>query len=453
MSLHVVILAAGQGSRMKSKLPKVLHAVAGKPMLQHVLDTASELQPDAIHVIVGHGADLVKTTINTNVNWCLQEEQLGTGHAVAQALPHVPDDATVLILYGDVPLTSKQTLGELVTLVDDKQLGLLTVELEDPSGYGRIIRDADGFIESIVEQKDANEEQLGVNEVNTGILALRANLLHEYLPKLSNSNAQGEYYLTDIVEMATSNDLIVEAHHPRFEQEVQGVNNRLQLCELECWYQSMISEQLMLSGVTLFDPNRIDVRGKLTCGQDVEIDLNCIFEGDVTIEDNVKIGPNCVIKNTTIGKGTTIYANCVIEDSAVADDCNIGPFARLRPGSQFLKGSKAGNFVETKKSLIGEGSKVNHLSYIGDAELGQKVNVGAGTITCNYDGVNKFKTEIGDEVFVGSNTSLVAPVKIGCKATVGAGSTITKEIESEQLAIARNKQKNIDGWQRPIKNQ
>lgn len=453
MSLHVVILAAGQGSRMKSKLPKVIHKVAGKPMLQHVLDTASELKPEAIHVVVGHGADLVKDEISGSINWCLQEEQLGTGHAVAQALPNIPNDATVLILYGDVPLTRTETLSELVSLVNEKQLGLLTVELPDPTGYGRIIRDTHGFIDSIVEQKDANEDQLAIHEVNTGILALGADLLHEYLPKLGNNNAQGEYYLTDIIEMATANDLIVESHHPSFEQEVQGVNNKLQLCELECWYQSMISEELMLNGVTLYDPNRIDVRGELICGQDVEIDLNCIFEGKVVVEDNVKIGPNCVIKNATIGKGTTIYANCVIEDSTVADSCNIGPFARLRPGSQFLAGSKAGNFVETKKSIIGEGSKVNHLSYVGDAELGRKVNVGAGTITCNYDGVNKFKTEIADEVFVGSNTSLVAPVKIGARATIGAGSTINKEIEAEQLAIARSKQKNIDGWQRPTKKQ
>ena len=452
MSLHVVILAAGQGSRMKSDLPKVVHRLAGKPMLQHVIDTASQLDAEKIHIVVGHGAEVVKQTIHEeNVHWCLQAEQLGTGHAVAQAIDEIPQDAKVLILYGDVPLTAARTLDELVSSVEAKQLSLLTVELENPTGYGRIIRDDNGEISAIVEEKDANEAQRCVTEVNTGILAMSADALHRYIPLLKNSNAQGEYYLTDIIEIAVSNDDRVESHQPQFEQEVQGVNNRLQLCELECWHQSRVSEQLMLGGVTLYDPNRIDVRGHLQFGRDVVIDLNCIFEGDVTLGDNVQIGPNCIIKNSSIGAGTFIHANSIVEDSIVGEQANVGPYARLRPGTELKHSAKIGNFVETKKTIVGEGSKINHLSYVGDAVLGRNVNVGAGTITCNYDGVNKFKTELSDGVFVGSNTSLVAPVSVGENATIGAGSTVTKEVEDKQLVVARAKQRNIDGWQRPIK--
>jgi len=453
MSLHVIILAAGQGSRMKSDLPKVVHRLAGKPMLQHVIDTASQLDAEKIHIVVGHGAEIVKQTIHDeNVNWCLQAEQLGTGHAVSQGIDSIPKDAQVLILYGDVPLTSASTLNDLVGSVEAQQLSLLTVELENPSGYGRIIRNSEGEIAAIVEEKDASEEQRYVTEVNTGILAMSAEALHRYIPLLKNSNAQGEYYLTDIIEIAVKNGDRVESHQPQFEQEVQGVNNRLQLCELECWHQSRISEQLMLAGVTLYDPNRIDVRGHLQFGRDVIIDLNCIFEGDVLLGDNVQIGPNCIIKNATIGAGTYIHANSMIEDSVIGEQANVGPYARLRPGTQLENSTKIGNFVETKKTIVGEGSKINHLSYVGDTVLGRNVNVGAGTITCNYDGVNKFKTEIGDGVFVGSNSSLVAPVTVGKNATIGAGSTITKDIQEEQLAVARGKQRNIDGWQRPIKN-
>jgi bifunctional UDP-N-acetylglucosamine pyrophosphorylase/glucosamine-1-phosphate N-acetyltransferase len=451
MSLHVIILAAGQGSRMKSGLPKVMHSLAGKPMLQHVLDTANQLGADGIHVVVGHGAEIVKNTITDEVNWCYQAEQLGTGHAVAQAISHLPEDAKVLILYGDVPLTTAETLAALVNSVEEQQLALLTVNLEDPRGYGRIIRDEDSEIAAIVEEKDATDEQRYVNEVNTGILAMNSNILHRYIPTLGNSNAQGEYYLTDIIEIAVTNGGRVVSHQPEFEQEVQGVNNRLQLCELECWYQSRIAEQLMLDGVTLFDPNRLDVRGSLQCGQDVIIDLNCIFEGDVTLADGVVIGPNCIIKNSSIAKNSVIHANSIIESSTLADNTNVGPFARLRPGTKLETGAKVGNFVETKKTVVGEGSKINHLSYVGDAILGKNVNVGAGTITCNYDGVNKFLTELGDDVFVGSNTSLVAPIKIGNKATIGAGSVVNKAIDDDQLAIARSKQRNIDGWTRPTK--
>ncbi|MFT6904028.1 MAG: bifunctional UDP-N-acetylglucosamine pyrophosphorylase/glucosamine-1-phosphate N-acetyltransferase [Oleiphilaceae bacterium] len=451
MSLHIVILAAGQGSRMKSDLPKVLHKVAGKPMLQHVVDTVKHLDADGIHIIVGHGAEKVKQTISGNINWCYQTEQLGTGHAVAQALPSIPVNSQVLILYGDVPLISKSTLITMLQGVTEENIALLTVQLDNPMGYGRIIRNFEGNIKAIVEEKDATDEIKDIREVNTGILALTSNHLHKFIPMLGNKNTQGEYYLTDLIELANKGGNKIYAFHPEFEQEVQGVNNRLQLCELECWHQSRISEQLMLNGVTLYDPNRIDVRGTLLCGKDVEIDINCIFIGHVEIGDGVIIGPNCVIENSSIGAKSIVFANSIVESSVVAEEVSIGPFARIRPGTRLENKSKVGNFVETKKTIVGEGSKINHLSYVGDAILGKKVNVGAGTITCNYDGVNKFLTEIGDGVFVGSNTSLVAPVKIGKESTIAAGSTITKKIGNEQLAIARSRQKNIDGWQRPTK--
>jgi len=328
---------------------------------------------------------------------------------------------------------------------------LLTVVLENPAGYGRIIRNFEGNIKAIIEEKDASEEVKDITEVNTGILALTSNQLHKYIPLLGNNNAQGEYYLTDLIALANEFGNKIKAHHPQFEQEVQGVNNRLQLCELECWYQSRMAEELMISGVTLYDPQRIDVRGSLNCGKDVEIDVNCIFIGEVELGSNVKIGANCIIENSRIGSNTTVFANTLIQDTEILESVSIGPFARLRPGTKLENNSKVGNFVETKKTILGEGSKINHLSYVGDALIGKKVNVGAGTITCNYDGVNKFKTEIADGVFVGSNTSLVAPVKIAENATIGAGSTINKEVEKEQLAIARAKQKNINGWQRPTK--
>lgn len=451
MSLHIVILAAGQGSRMKSDLPKVLHKIAGKPMLQHVVDTVEELDADGIHIIVGHGAEKVKQAIRGNINWCYQSEQLGTGHAVAQALPNIPENSKVLILYGDVPLIAKDTLITLLENVTEEHIALLTVQLDNPTGYGRIIRNFEGNIKAIIEEKDATDEVKDIDEVNTGILALTSTHLHKFIPMLGNKNAQGEYYLTDLIELANKAGNKIHAYHPQFEQEVQGVNNRLQLCELECWYQSRISEQLMLNGVTLYDPNRIDVRGTLICGKDVEIDINCIFIGHVEIANGASIGPNCIIENCTIGANSIVLANSIIESSVVAEEVSIGPFARIRPGTKLENKSKIGNFVETKKTTVGEGSKINHLSYVGDTILGKKVNVGAGTITCNYDGVNKFLTEIDDDVFVGSNTSLVAPVKIGKGSTIGAGSTITKEVQNEQLAIARAKQKNIDGWQRPTK--
>ncbi|WP_250656042.1 bifunctional UDP-N-acetylglucosamine diphosphorylase/glucosamine-1-phosphate N-acetyltransferase GlmU [Alkalimarinus coralli] len=456
MSVHVVILAAGQGSRMKSNLPKVLHPLAGKSLLHHVVENAENLGTAGTHIVIGHGAELVREsfkniTTSNDIHWSIQEQQLGTGHAVAQALPNVPDDVTVLILYGDVPLTNTQTLNALLKHVSEKSIALLTVALEDPSGYGRIVRDSSGFVTSIVEQKDATPQQLAINEINTGILAAPASKLKEWLPKLSNSNAQGEYYLTDIIAMAVDDQMEVAVAHPACEEEVQGINNRVQLAALERWYQAQQAKRLMTEGATVIDPSRLDVRGNVTIGKDVFLDINVVLEGDVELAEGVVIGPNCIIKNSKIGRNTTIHANSIVEDSSVGESVNVGPFARLRPGTQLANKSKVGNFVETKKAIVGEGSKINHLSYVGDAELGTNVNVGAGTITCNYDGVNKFKTEIADDVFVGSNSSLVAPVKIGKKATIGAGSTVTKEVEAEQLAVARGKQRNVDGWKRPVK--
>ncbi|SFL92977.1 bifunctional UDP-N-acetylglucosamine diphosphorylase/glucosamine-1-phosphate N-acetyltransferase GlmU [Marinobacter zhejiangensis] len=450
--LHVVILAAGQGSRMKSSLPKVLHQVAGKPMLHHVIDTARTLGAAGIHGVIGHGADQVRAaTPADDLQWALQEQQLGTGHAVAQALPNVPDDADVLVLYGDVPLTSADTLKRLVSEVSEQSLALLTVTLEDPHGYGRIIRDQSDRVLAIVEQKDANEHQHRITEVNTGILALPARFLKDWLPKLSNNNAQGEYYLTDIIAMAVANGLAVNVAQPDNEFEVQGVNNRLQLAELERWFQRREANRLMTEGATLADPARVDVRGNLEIGNDILIDVNVVFEGDVSLGSHVSIGPGCVIRDATIGDGAVIEAHSVIDGAEVGCNAKIGPFARLRPGTRLAANTKVGNFVETKKAVVGEGSKINHLSYVGDATLGRDVNVGAGTITCNYDGVNKYQTVIGDDVFVGSNTSLVAPVTVEDKATIGAGSTITRAVEAGELAVARGRQRNVQNWQRPEK--
>lgn len=450
--LHVIILAAGQGSRMKSNLPKVLHQVAGKPMLHHVMDTARTLGAEGIHGVIGHGADRVKAvTPAADVTWALQDQQLGTGHAVAQAMPAVPDGAVVLVLYGDVPLINPETLVALVSRVDENSLGLLTVDLATPDGYGRILRNEQGKVTAIVEQKDATESQKAICEVNTGILAVTSNHLKRWLPQLSNSNAQGEYYLTDIIAMAAGEGMAVEVAQPSHEEEVQGVNNRLQLSVLERWYQRCEAERLMTEGATLADPARIDVRGDVTVGQDVLIDVNVVFEGDVVLGNNVSIGPNCVIRDARLADNVTVHANSVIEGAEVAEQCQIGPFARLRPGTRLARTAKVGNFVETKKADVGEGSKINHLSYVGDAILGRNVNVGAGTITCNYDGVNKFQTVLGDNVFVGSNTALVAPVSVAAEAVIGAGSTITTDVAEKDLAVARGRQRNIKGWKRPEK--
>ncbi len=451
MKLEVVILAAGQGTRMRSAQPKVLHALAGKPLVQHVIETAQRLGAAAIHTVVGHGAGQVQGRLaQLPTRWVMQEQQLGTGHAVAQALPGIADDSRVLVLYGDVPLARAETLAQLLQAAGDG-VALLTVELPDPTGYGRILRDAHGAIRAIVEQKDATPEQLAVREVNTGILCAPAALLKQWLPQLKSSNAQGEYYLTDIIGMAVAHGVPVTAQQPGAAWEVQGVNNRVQLAELERCHQRNIAEQLMTDGVTLADPARIDVRGVLRCGRDCFIDVGCVFEGDVTLGDDVRIGPNCVIRNATIGDGVEIEAFTAIDEAVVGSDAHVGPFARLRPGTELAVKARVGNFVETKKSKIGPGAKVNHLTYIGDCTIGSNANVGAGTITCNYDGVNKFRTEIGDGAFIGSNSSLVAPVKIGANATVGAGSVITGDVGDEQLALGRGRQRNVDGWQRPRK--
>lgn len=452
MSVDVVILAAGQGSRMKSNLPKVLHKVGGKSMVQHVIDTASSLSGVKTHVVIGHGADKLRDELQgQTLNFALQAEQKGTGHAVAQAMPEVAEDSVVLILYGDVPLTQAATMQEMVSIAATGDLALLTVNLNDPTGYGRIVRDNAQKVVAIVEHKDASAEQHLIKEVNTGILAVKSQYLADWLPQLSSENAQGEYYLTDIIAMAANGGVQITAIQPEAEEEVQGVNNRIQLAELERWYQFQQAEWLMVNGATLADPSRIDVRGNVSIGQDLLIDVNVVLEGEVTLGDNVVIEPNCYLKNCSIGAGSRIKANTVIEDTVVAESCDIGPFARLRPGTQLAVKAKVGNFVETKKAIVGEGSKINHLSYVGDAVLGKDVNVGAGTITCNYDGVNKSLTEIGDNAFIGSNTALVAPVKVGKSATVGAGSTIAKDVTDDALAVTRAKQTVFKNWPRPQK--
>jgi len=450
--INILILAAGKGTRMQSERPKVLHTLAGKPLLQHVLDTAATLTSTLPTVIVGHGAEAVKATLAENsANFVTQEQQLGTGHAVAQALPYVDDEAPVLILCGDVPLIQATTLQSLMKLVSDTQMGLLTINLENPDGYGRILRDQNNRVVSIVEQKDATQEQCSITEINTGIMAIKGEHLKRWIPKLSNDNAQQEYYLTDIIALAQEDNIAVASESATTLWEVQGVNNRQQQAELERYYQHYLAEQLMARGVTLYDPARIDCRGELTVGSDVVIDINCVFEGAVSLGSGVVIGPNCTIKDATIGDNTQIHANSVIDSSIVDANCNIGPFARLRPGTQLAQGVKVGNFVETKKAIVGLGSKINHLSYIGDALIGEDVNIGAGTITCNYDGVNKFTTTIKDHVFVGSNSALVAPVVINEGATIGAGSTINTDVDNDALALARVRQRQVKGWQRPQK--
>lgn len=451
MATDIVVLAAGKGTRMKSALPKVLHRLAGKTLLQHVLDTSAGLVDSHTIVVTGHGADEVKHSVAQGpFTFVEQLQQLGTAHAVMQAAPHLRSDSTALILYGDVPLISHDTLSAMIAEAKDN-LSLLTVTLDEPTGYGRIIRDHNGNVSAIVEEKDASPEQRCICEVNTGVLALPVQHLKELLPQIGNNNAQGEYYLTDIISLAVAKGLRINTRQASCVEEVQGVNDRQQLALLERYYQRQQADRLMKAGVTLADPDRFDVRGELVCGTDTTIDINAIFEGRVVLGCHVTIGPNCQISNSVISDHVEIKANSVIEGAEVASGSVVGPFARLRPGTVLEEGAKIGNFVETKKTRVGKGSKINHLSYVGDAALGELVNVGAGTITCNYDGVNKHRTEIADQAFIGSNTSLVAPVRVGKQATVGAGSTITQDVPDGELGLTRAEQKNITGWQRPVK--
>ncbi len=452
MGTTAIILAAGKGTRMRSALPKVLHRVAHMPLVEHVYHTAKTIPDCKVGIIYGHGGELVRNELShLDSEWIEQREQLGTGHAVQQAMPIVSADDTVLILYGDVPLTLSSTLNDLVESSRKTGFSLLTVILEDPSGYGRIVRNNDNIVEKIVEEKDAADAIKIITEVNTGMMAVSGKLLNKWLGQLDNNNAQGEYYLTDIVEMAVTDGVEIMSIQPENEYEVLGVNNRLQLAELERYYQLKHAEDLMTAGVTLRDPARVDVRGDLEVGQDIIVDVNVIFEGKVSLSSNVKIGPNTVIKNSEIGENVEILANCVIEDAVIGKGTKIGPFARIRPGTQLGENVHVGNFVEIKKSIVAKGSKINHLSYIGDTDIGSQVNIGAGTITCNYDGANKFRTVIGDNVFIGSDSQLIAPVEIADGATIAAGTTVTKNAPAEQLTISRAKQVTISGWKRPAK--
>ncbi|WP_035384220.1 bifunctional UDP-N-acetylglucosamine diphosphorylase/glucosamine-1-phosphate N-acetyltransferase GlmU [Ferriphaselus sp. R-1] len=449
-SLNIIILAAGKGTRMHSDKPKVLHALAGRPLVGHVLETASMMSPGVSCVVYGHGGEQVPLALaGLASDFVLQEPQLGTGHAVQQAMPLLDDDSTTLILYGDVPLIQAATLHPL--LMHPSALNLLTLHLEHPTGYGRIVRDDDGHVVAIVEEKDATTEQRRIREVNTGILAAPTGLLRGWLNALKNNNAQGEYYLTDIVAMAVAQGVSVHTAQPAHEWEVLGVNSKQQLADLERLWQRVQANHLLAQGVTLVDPGRIDIRGKLTCGRDVEIDIGCIFEGNVHLDHRVRVGAYSVIRESSINSGTHIAPFSLIDHAEVGNDCVIGPYARLRPGTKLHNEVHVGNFVEIKNSEIAAQSKANHLSYIGDSTVGSRVNIGAGTITCNYDGANKHRTVIGDDAFIGSDTQLVAPVTVGRGATIGAGSTITRDTPEHELTLSRSKQLTIAGWQRPKK--
>ena len=452
MPLSVVVLAAGQGKRMCSDLPKVLQPVAGRPMLAHVLNKARELDPAALYVVYGHGGDLVREQFpDPDLHWCLQAEQLGTGHAVSQALPDIPDEHCVLILCGDVPLIDPASMRGLADGGAEHELALLTALLEDPSGYGRIARDADGHVDRIVEDGDASAAERQIHEINTGLMAVRAVHLKRWLAALDNDNAQAEYYLTDIVRMARAEGRHVAALTAHDAASVLGINDKLQLAQAERSYQRAVAEELMRAGVTLADPARLDVRGELTVGRDVFIDVNAVFEGRVELGDGVHIGPNCVISDARLGDETVLHANIVMAGVETGARCELGPFARLRPGTVLADRVKVGNFVEIKKSTVASGSKINHLTYVGDTVMGSGVNVGAGTITCNYDGAGKHLTNIGDGAFIGSGVMLVAPIDIGAGATIGAGSVLTQAAPANQLTLARPKQVTVKGWQRPVK--
>ncbi|MGF7000610.1 bifunctional UDP-N-acetylglucosamine diphosphorylase/glucosamine-1-phosphate N-acetyltransferase GlmU [Paraburkholderia sp. GAS32] len=450
--MNIVILAAGTGKRMRSALPKVLHPLAGRPLLAHVIDTARALKPTRLVVVVGHGAEAVREAVAApDVQFAAQEQQLGTGHAVQQALPLLDPSEPTLVLYGDVPLTRASTLQALTDRAGRGGYGVLTVTLDDPSGYGRIVRDQHGKVSRIVEQKDATPEQLKIAEINTGIIVAPTERLGAWLAALKNDNAQGEFYLTDAVEMAIEAGLEVVTTQPDKEWETLGVNSKQQLAELERIHQHNVAETLLVAGVTLADPARIDVRGTLECGRDVSIDVNCVFEGRVTLADNVTVGPNCVIRNATIGAGTRVDAFTHIEGAEVGANVVLGPYARLRPGTSLQDESHVGNFVEVKNSVLGHGSKANHLTYIGDADVGARVNIGAGTITCNYDGANKFRTIIEDDVFVGSDTQLVAPVRVKRGVTIAAGTTVWKDVEEDMLVLNDKTQTSKSGYVRPTK--
>jgi bifunctional UDP-N-acetylglucosamine pyrophosphorylase/glucosamine-1-phosphate N-acetyltransferase len=452
MPLSVVILAAGQGKRMKSDLPKVLQPLAGRPLLGHVLDTAAGLEAAATYVVYGHGGEQVlKAFEGRDVRWALQAEQHGTGHAVMQAVPQVPDDHLVLVLYGDVPLVQLDTLARLVASAGPDAVSLLSVMLPDPTGYGRIVRDGAGNVVRIVEHKDANAKERAIHESNTGLMCVPAGKLKAWLAALRNDNAQGEYYLTDIVVMAVRSGCQVHAVVAPTVTEVLGVNDKAQLAELEAAYRRQRATALMLEGVTIVDPARFDARGPVSVGRDVFVDVNVVFEGNVKLGNRVRIGPNVVIRDSEIGDDTVVFPNCVIDRARIGSGCNIGPFARFRPSAELEAGVHIGNFVEVKNSVIRAGAKANHLTYLGDATVGEKVNVGAGTITCNYDGVNKWRTEIGAGAFIGSGTMLVAPVKVGAGATIGAGSTITRDAPDDKLTLERSRQVTIDGWKRPVR--
>jgi bifunctional UDP-N-acetylglucosamine pyrophosphorylase/glucosamine-1-phosphate N-acetyltransferase len=450
--MNIVILAAGTGKRMRSALPKVLHPLAGRPLLSHVLDVARTLNPTRLVVVVGHGADQVQKAVGApDVQFAIQEQQLGTGHAVLQALPLLDSTVPTLILYGDVPLTRASTLKRLADTAG-QQYGVLTVTLDDPTGYGRIVRDAMGKVQRIVEQKDANADQQKITEINTGIVITPTAQLGEWLASLKNDNVQGEFYLTDVVERALEAGIDVVTSQPDDEWETLGVNSKQQLAELERIHQGNVADALLVAGVTLMDPARIDVRGTLTCGRDVSIDVNCVFEGNVTLADNVTIGPNCVIRDASIGAGTRVDAFTHIEGGTTGQNVVLGPYARLRPGAVLGDEAHVGNFVEVKNAVFGRGSKANHLSYIGDSDVGARVNIGAGTITCNYDGANKFRTVIEDDVFVGSDTQLVAPVRVARGTSIAAGTTIWKDIvEENQLVMNEKTQISKSGYVRPVK--
>lgn len=452
--MNIVILAAGMGKRMRSRLPKVLQPIAGRPMLDHVLDATAPFAAGSPRIIVvGHGAEAVEARYadRTDVRFALQSPQLGTGHALMQAVPSLDkNDPATLVCLGDVPLLSSETIRRMTEAAETNEMVLLTVELENPTGYGRIKR-AEGRPYAIVEEKDATDDERRIREVNTGIMLLPTARLEGWISSLTNTNAQGEYYLTDVLALAAHEGVSIAAVQPDHVWEVEGVNSKPQLARLERVWQRVQADRLMDAGVTLLDPDRIDIRGTLTCGRDVEIDVGCVFEGNVVLADGVKVGANCVLKNVEVGEDTVILPFCHLEGARVGAAGRIGPYSRLRPGAELAGGNHIGNFVEVKKSVVGEGTKINHLAYVGDADVGARVNIGAGCITCNYDGVNKFRTVIGDDAFIGSDTQLIAPVKVGAGATIGAGTTLTREAPEGKLTLSRARQVTIEGWKRPVK--